>query len=104
MMKNLILLIGLVMIYIDYTNGISCYYCADCPIPFNAKLNSVTVNTLASTNWCAKKSSTADPNARNSRGPAEPGLCTASGCSWKTGPGGQAIWTCCCQGDFCNCG
>ncbi|CAF1028421.1 unnamed protein product [Rotaria sp. Silwood1] len=35
------------------------------------------------------------------RGTAQPGLCTSTGCSWKT-VGGVRTWVCCCNQDLCN--
>jgi hypothetical protein len=46
-----------------------------------------------------KKSNSATWGARASRGPAEPGLCTWSGCSWING-----YYTCCCRDNLCNTG
>jgi len=101
-MNNLIVLLSLLVVCIGCANGINCYFCTNCPYPFNAKLPSVTT-TVGTTAFCARKSSSADPSAPNGRGPAEPGLCFSSGCQWRTESGRQ-IYVCCCQGDFCNCG
>ncbi|CAF5028859.1 unnamed protein product, partial [Rotaria sp. Silwood1] len=86
-------------------NGdVMCYFCSNCPYPFNAKLASVTT-ARGTTGFCARKSYSADPSAPNSRGPAEPGLCSWLGCKWIIDPTtGRQMYTCCCTSDYCNCG
>ncbi|CAF2981308.1 unnamed protein product, partial [Rotaria sp. Silwood2] len=83
-------------------NGyVNCFFCANCPNPFTP--NSPYVSRgIANTGFCAKKSRSSDPNAPNSRGPAEPGLCVVTGCRWMYDSTGQQIYTCCCDSNFCN--
>ncbi|CAF1325465.1 unnamed protein product, partial [Rotaria sordida] len=78
-MNNLIILLALLVVFIGYANGdVMCYFCSNCPYPFNAKLTSVTI-VRGTTGFCARKSYSSDPSAPNSRGPAEPGLCNWTG-------------------------
>ncbi|CAF0772447.1 unnamed protein product [Adineta ricciae] len=103
-MKNFTLILALFIAFIGCANAINCYFCANCPYPFNAKLSSVTVS-VGSMGYCARKSSSDQASAPNSRGPAEAGLCTAPGCRWQYDPAsGRQIYVCCCATDYCNCG
>ncbi|CAM4964651.1 unnamed protein product [Rotaria socialis] len=78
-----------------------CYYCSNCPRPFNPASPYVTT-APSNTGWCAMMSATSSPDGAYTRGVAQPGLCFSSGCSWKT-VAGRRTWVCCCNNqDLCN--
>ncbi|UJR11737.1 hypothetical protein I4U23_015918 [Adineta vaga] len=101
-MNNWIVFLTLLVACIGCANAINCYFCPNCPYPFNAKLPAVSI-TVGSTGFCAKKSTSSDPSAPASRGPAEAGLCASPGCRWQYDASGRQIYVCCCTGDYCNC-
>ncbi|CAF0981045.1 unnamed protein product [Adineta steineri] len=104
-MNNTVVLLALLIVCVGTANSLECYFCGDtpanaCPFPFHSGKPYVRT-AYSSTGYCAKKSATAIPGDRASRGPAEPGLCNGgSGCRY-TSPG---VYTCCCWSNLCNTG
>jgi len=81
---------------------LTCYYCSNCPRPFNPYSMDVS-EVISGTGWCAKMSSMNSSDAIYTRGPAAPGLCYSNGCSWKM-VNGVNTWVCCCNQYRCNTG
>ncbi|CAF0882893.1 unnamed protein product [Adineta steineri] len=104
MMNNIIVFLALLIVCVGTANSLTCYYCADCPVPFDRYSPYVT-KQYSTTGWCAKKSTTAVYAAKASRGMADPRLCIGgSGCRWTYDSFGAYVYACCCRNDLCNTG
>ncbi|CAF1133851.1 unnamed protein product [Adineta ricciae] len=100
-MNKILLYFALLIVCVGTANAINCYFCGNCPNPFYPS-SAVSV-APSSTGYCAKKSRSSDYRVQATRGPAEPYLCSWSGCRWSADAGGP-LFVCCCRGNLCNTG
>ncbi|CAF1354554.1 unnamed protein product [Rotaria sordida] len=104
-MNNLLVLLTLLIICLGSASGLTCYFCANCPVPFNPYASSVREVPSDSGYWAVKKSTSSQHGALATRGPAEYGLCYFRGCRWLTeSTTGRQIYSCCCTSSYCNTG
>ncbi|CAF1232565.1 unnamed protein product [Rotaria sordida] len=48
--------------YLGSASGLTCYFCANCPVPFNPYASSVR-EVPSNSGYCAKKSTSSQPGA-----------------------------------------
>ncbi|UJR30235.1 hypothetical protein I4U23_017773 [Adineta vaga] len=103
-MNNILLYFALLFVCVGTANSINCYFCSNCPNPFYPSSPAVSV-VQSYSGYCAKKSLYSDYRYPSTRGLAQPGLCSWSGCRWTNEPTtGQRIYLCCCRSSYCNTG